>query len=291
MSVKSGCCCNAPPADAPRLAARGWSATRYKCGAGQFEDNYLSVYKHMESCGDGWCVYNYTPQDDGNCKVTTACSPDDRCNPNDSNGNPKPNYSQPDPVFNDEDTTEDLKARTAAAPEMTGKPNNNGGSWFTSQPGGGAFLSKDELWYSICKTQTCVVHSPVGTCYLKVWMRDIKTDNDGYGGVTTTTEDDAVGPYEWSGEGDPCISNPSHGYNWSDKGTADAHGNEIWGDWDDIPVEDVEAGQTIATKRVIRKWSFVPDYEPDDPIGANSLERPNPDKKPNGFPADPDPAS
>ena len=171
----------------------------------------------------------------------------------------------PDVDFSDPDTGEttgDLITATEGA--LPTDPNGSGCMAY-------AHLESGENSYSIAKAQTRVVHYPTGNCYLKVWLTDTRVLTDG-SGSTTTVMNDAVGPYEWIGSGNPCVTDPTKAY--------DDAANQISGPWYDLATPSVEAGQEITVTRAIRKWSCVQDYEPDDTASESGYAG----SKPNGYP-------
>lgn len=105
-----------------------------------------------------------------------------------------------------------------------------------------------------------VEHAPSATCYLKVWIKKTTETESG------TTEDTAP-PYEWRGSGYPCYADESKIYT--------ACENIIYGQ----PSGTISAsrGQSISVS--ILKYSFLEDYEPNDPD-----ENGDQGCKPNGFP-------
>lgn len=117
------------------------------------------------------------------------------------------------------------------------------------------------------KTKWRIKHYPTGTCYLKVWFRKTTTI---YGdpsatppGADVVTHDDTT-TYEWTGTGNPCITNPDAGvYGWS---------NAIFGSEHINTPPDVPGSIAIS----ILKFSYLPGYEPDVTDPENH--------QPNGYP-------
>lgn len=105
-----------------------------------------------------------------------------------------------------------------------------------------------------------VEHAPSATCYLKVWIkRTTETEN----GTTEDTDQ----PYEWKGSGYPCYADESKIYT--------ACENIIYGQ----PSGTISASKGSSISVSILKYSFLEDYEPNDPD-----ENGDQGCKPNGFP-------
>jgi len=121
----------------------------------------------------------------------------------------------------------------------------------------------DASWQT--HVQWRVKHSPTGTCYLKVWFLQTTFKDSGYYiSPDDVTTDDSTTPYEWSGTGNPCISNPDDGlYSAS---------NKISGDPNTMLPPTFDGTRMIE----ILKYSLVENYEPD----VSDVENP----QPNGYP-------
>jgi hypothetical protein len=151
------------------------------------------------------------------------------------------------------ETTEDFIARIM---EELGE--------FSDETSGGCgaarFLSEDESSLHVQKMRYRIVHSPVGSCYLKVWYEETFTPS-------ATDDDPEPTPvvtgstYTWSGSGFPCgMNDDSLPYTDSE--------NLIKDGWVTVPVPATNGAVSVA----IKKYSFLPSYEPGD-------------GEPNGFPA------
>jgi hypothetical protein len=117
-------------------------------------------------------------------------------------------------------------------------------------------LSPLEESFSIQRTKYRIVHWPIPTCYLKVWINKIEnTDN---GNIVTEVE-----PYIWQGSGNPCLNDPTKTFG-SDENKIITEEQEL---------EFPEPKENTQYSYSISKWSFLPDYEPDPDNG-----------RPNGFP-------
>lgn len=101
-------------------------------------------------------------------------------------------------------------------------------------------------------------HKPTGTCYLKVWVRKVFTPTTGDPTAT------ALPPYEWTGTGNPCLTDPAL--------AADHLDNLIKG----AATEETFPEEEGVTTFEILKYSCVEGYEPD------ITDEENP--QPNGFP-------
>lgn len=119
-------------------------------------------------------------------------------------------------------------------------------------------------------------HSPTATCYLKVWF--VRTTRP-KGGTGSTDVIEELPPYEWSptpgDPGDLCIADPLKA--WFD---AD---NAISSSTTEEPLMSFDGQSTV----IIKKWSMIPGYVPDDPLNIAynfGGTRPIPDLNPNGFP-------
>lgn len=134
------------------------------------------------------------------------------------------------------------------------------------------------------KEQYKIKHLPSPSCYLKVWI-----------GLTTfsfpanelsspnlySLVDDSTAEYIWSPSYSPCLPDPTK--------SAFAEENIIESETYFLdPSEDNQI-----TFAYIKKYSFLPDYEPNDPLPFNpetqELLRPDPDINPNGVGGPPPP--
>ena len=258
--------------------------------SGSWSVSFLQPYSGGEGCPDSTTTYsgggtiNSSGGWDGSITVTNTWGACDG-NPGGSNTHEvyatdyTPFYwdyvpdSVPTDVFSNfvtvpdtTETTESLIERTIAALPETPSTAGCGSQEYSSH----ASLSSNENDYSITKIKVRNKHEPTGTCYLKVWLSDAQTLTGG----DTTISDDVVGPYIWEGSGNPCLTHP-------DALHTDGV-NGISGPWYDLDYSTVTTGEEITISRYVRKYSFVPGYEPDDPNADRS--RPCPDPRGNGFP-------
>jgi hypothetical protein len=119
-----------------------------------------------------------------------------------------------------------------------------------------------------------ISHRALPSCYLRVWIA-LMTYEWGpdleFGALLENSNE----IYTWEPTSNPCLPDPE---------------KSISDDAQIIksPVYSlaIPAETNTATFAFIRKYSFLPDYEPDDPIIVNpfSFSRPVPDCKPNGIP-------
>lgn len=107
-----------------------------------------------------------------------------------------------------------------------------------------------------------VRHQPAALCYLKVWFRAFRQNYALIGDSCNAWELDgtpepieAPEPYEWNGDGAPCLPTPAR--------SVDHEDNLIRGDWVAIdPPEDIEPAEGAAIL-IEHKFSCHPDYEPE----------------------------
>jgi hypothetical protein len=131
-------------------------------------------------------------------------------------------------------------------------------------------------------SQYRVSHYPHPSCYLKVWIvkRRYQANIDWFSEVKPIFLDQEIETYTWNPTTEICIPNKEK--------RADDPENVILSDTYEI--FPTETG--IITAVSIFKYSWLPDYEPDDPIlsenevfsGIFNFERPVPDFRPDGFP-------
>ncbi len=106
-------------------------------------------------------------------------------------------------------------------------------------------LSPDENSVSIRKFKWRLKHSPAGTCYLKIWMRQVTTPETGDPTYS------AIDPYVWNGTGNPCLTDDTKSVTHDD--------NLIFGTEHEISVPTVDGTITVE----VTKYSYVDGYEPD----------------------------
>jgi hypothetical protein len=105
-----------------------------------------------------------------------------------------------------------------------------------------------------------VEHRLGSNCYLKMWIKRTTTPEDG---APTTSEEPT---YEWNGTGAPCFTDGKKAFCLCE--------NTVYG-----PERTVTASKGEAITIGILKYSFVKDYEPNDPDEFGDQG-----DKPNGFP-------
>jgi len=154
-------------------------------------------------------------------------------------------------VENIPETTADLITRTESA--IPAYPDTWTGTCSSYRN-----LSGDETSYSARQHKWRIAHPPSGTCYLKVWLQQVETPENGSPTIT------ALDPYEWTGTGNPCLSD--------DTLAVDHEDNKVTGDETEIGIPTEDGTITVE----IVKYSCVPGYEPDISDPANP--------QPNGYP-------
>jgi hypothetical protein len=131
-------------------------------------------------------------------------------------------------------------------------------SWSPEEEGAPEGVSKTES-----KFKWRIVHPPTGTCYFKVWVRQVFTPEP-------TDEEpepepqETISEYTWSGSGNPCIDDEEKGVDHED--------NLIRGTATTVNVPAINGTTTVE----ILKYSCVQGYEPD----IEDEENP----QPNGYP-------
>lgn len=122
-------------------------------------------------------------------------------------------------------------------------------------------------WSYAEKSEYRIVHNPYPSCYLKVWIGEITYAND-------IIVNDITREYVWSPTYSPCIPNNNKPFYHEE--------NKIISEIFKLN----PSGTNEITFAFLKKWSYLKDYEPDDPIILDQFMayRPIPDCKPNGLP-------
>jgi hypothetical protein len=154
-----------------------------------------------------------------------------------------------------------------------------GASYFPSntefdqnQPAQGWYIANNFQGFAT-ETEYRISHRPIPSCYLKVWIAVMTYEWDEsfeFGALLNDTNE----IYTWQPDSNPCLPDPTR---------------SVRDDAQIIksPIYSIGPSQTnVGTFAFIRKYSFLPNYEPDDPIIVNpfTVSRPDPDCRPNGVP-------
>jgi hypothetical protein len=147
-----------------------------------------------------------------------------------------------------------------------------GGGFQANQPAMGTYTADSFTGYGE-QTQYRISHRAIPSCYLKVWI-GLQTYEYPSIGNFGSLLNDSNQIYIWQPSSSPCLPDPTK----SAQDDAQIIKSEIYS------VDPDETNKI--TCAFIRKYSFLPDYEPDDPIVVNpfDISRPDPDCNPNGVP-------
>lgn len=131
------------------------------------------------------------------------------------------------------------------------------------------------------KSEYRIVHRPSPSCYLKAWIAEI-TFSENYGDPPSyTIHSEAIKIYTWdpiTPPNEPCLTHPL---------------KSVYDDEQIIRSQSFDLNPADGTDKFtlvyVKKYSFLKDYEPEDPLPFDpstlSAERPDPDILPNGIPA------